>query len=66
MRVGREDKAIEHLEAARRLQPASTQVMHQLADLYERNGRQEKAEQTRAALREEETRQQTLAAAGGK
>ena len=35
-------------------------------DLYERNGRQEKAEETRVALREEETRQQTLAAAGGK
>lgn len=66
VRVGREEKAIEHLEAARRLQPAATGVLQQLADLYERNGKREKAEEARAALQQEETRRQAFAVNGGR
>ncbi len=66
VRAGREEKAIEHLEAARRLDPASTGVLQQLADLYERNGRKDKADEARGALNEEETRQQTMAVNGGR
>lgn len=66
IRVGREDKAIEHLEAARKLQPASTRVLYQLADLYERTGRKEKAEDARHALQSEDQKLHTLAAAGGR
>jgi Flp pilus assembly protein TadD len=39
-RAGREDQAIEHYEAARRLQPASELVLRRLAELYARNNRQ--------------------------
>jgi Flp pilus assembly protein TadD len=39
-RAGREDQAIEHYEAARRLQPASELVLGRLAELYARNNRQ--------------------------
>jgi len=67
VRVGREERAIEHLEAARRLQPAATGVLQQLADLYERNGRKDKADEARAALHDEETRREkTLAVDGGR
>ncbi|HEV3468467.1 MAG TPA: tetratricopeptide repeat protein [Pyrinomonadaceae bacterium] len=66
VRAGREEKAIQHLEAARRLQPASTGVLQQLADLYDRNGRKDKAEEARTALNEEETRQQNFAVNGGR
>jgi Flp pilus assembly protein TadD len=38
-RAGRDDQAIEHYEAARRLQPASELVLGRLAELYARNGR---------------------------
>ena len=65
VRAGREEKAIEHLEHARRLQPASTGVLQQLADLYERNGRHDKAEEARLALQQEETRQRNFAVNGG-
>jgi tetratricopeptide (TPR) repeat protein len=64
-RVGREDKAVEHYEAARRAQPGSTAVLRRLAELYERGGRKDKAEEARQALHAEDARQ-TLAAAGGK
>src|SRR5215210_7369981 len=43
VRSGREEKAAEHLEAARRLQPESQNVLRQLAEVYERTGRGEKA-----------------------
>lgn len=66
VRAGREEKAIEHLEEARRLQPEAPGVLQQLADLYDRHGRRQQAEEARAALRLEETRQQTLAVAGGR
>src|SRR5688500_13206151 len=64
-RVGREEKAVEHYEAARRLQPASTAALRRLAELYDRTGRKDKAEEARQALHAEDARQ-TLAAAGGK
>jgi Flp pilus assembly protein TadD len=66
VRAGREEKAIEHLEAARRLQPASTGLLQQLADLYERNGRHDRAREARAALEQEETRRQNVAVNGGR
>src|SRR5215211_1130415 len=50
IRTGREDKAVEHLEAARKLQPESPNVLRQLAELYERTGRSEKANETRQTL----------------
>jgi Flp pilus assembly protein TadD len=63
VRVGRDDKAIEHLEAARRIQPDSQNVLRQLAELYEGTGRKEKAEEARQALGAADARQ-TLAANG--
>jgi Flp pilus assembly protein TadD len=65
IRIGRDDKAADHLEAARRLQPASTNVLRQLAELYERNGNKSKAEEARHALDVEDARQPVLASAGG-
>ncbi len=62
-RVGREDKAVEHYEAARRAQPSSTAVLRRLAELYERGGHKDKAEAARQALHAEDARQ-TLAAVG--
>jgi Flp pilus assembly protein TadD len=50
VRMGREDRAVEHLEAARRIQPDSQNVLRQLADLYDRTGRRDKADETRVAL----------------
>jgi Flp pilus assembly protein TadD len=50
VRSGREEKAVEHLEAARRLQPEAENVLRQLAELYERTGRGEKANETRHTL----------------
>jgi Flp pilus assembly protein TadD len=50
IRMGRDDKAAEHLEAARRLQPTSANVLRQLAELYERTGDKAKADDARRAL----------------
>lgn len=50
IRMGREDKAIEHLEAARRIQPGSPNVLRQLAELYDRGGNKDKADAARQAL----------------
>jgi Flp pilus assembly protein TadD len=50
IRMGRDDKAAEHLEAARRLQPTSANVLRQLAELYERTGDKDKADEARRAL----------------
>ena len=49
-RAGREDQAIEHYEAARRVQPQSEFVLRRLVELYARNGHSDRAEQTRRAL----------------
>jgi Flp pilus assembly protein TadD len=65
-RLGREEKAISHLEAARRLRPEDANVLRQLADLYERDRRPDKAEEARAALRSEDERRQLQAANGGR
>jgi superkiller protein 3 len=61
IRAGREDKAVEHLEAARKLQPESPNVLRQLAELYERTGRGDKAADTRQTLAAIDARQ-TVAA----
>ena len=50
VRAGREEKAVEHLEAARRIQPDSQNVLRQLAEIYERTGRGDKAVETRQTL----------------
>jgi Flp pilus assembly protein TadD len=62
IRSGREDKAVEHLEAARKLQPDSPNVLRQLADVYERTGRGDKANEARQTLAAIDARQ-TVAAA---
>ncbi|MFL6254390.1 MAG: tetratricopeptide repeat protein [Pyrinomonadaceae bacterium] len=62
VRTGREDKAVEHLEAARKLQPESQNVLRQLAEVYERTGRSDKAADARQALAAIDARR-TVAAA---
>lgn len=49
-RSGRDDDAIKHYEAARRIQPTSTAVLHRLNDLYERTGRHHEAQAVRVEL----------------
>jgi len=56
-RAGREEQAIAHYEAARRLQPASELVLRRLVSLYERNQHTDKAEQARRALTEHTSEQ---------
>jgi Flp pilus assembly protein TadD len=62
IRSGREEKAVEHLEAARRLQPESPNILRQLAEVYDRTGRGEKAADARQTLAAIDARQ-TVAAA---
>ncbi|MCA1618274.1 MAG: tetratricopeptide repeat protein [Acidobacteria bacterium] len=50
VRAGREEKAVEHLEAARRIRPDSQNVLRQLAEIYERTGRGDKAGEARRTL----------------
>src|ERR1044072_8101300 len=57
IRTGREDKAVEHLEAARKIQPESQNVLRQLAELYERTGRGDKAADARQTLAALDARQ---------
>lgn len=63
VRMGREDRAVEHLEAARRIQPDSQNVLRQLAELYDRTGRKDKADEARVALQEADERQAAVASA---
>jgi Flp pilus assembly protein TadD len=63
IRSGREEKAVEHLEAARKLRPEAGNVLRQLADLYERTGRAEKAADMRQTLAAIDARQTAAAAA---
>ena len=63
VRMGREDRAVEHLEAARRIQPDSQNVLRQLAEIYERSGRKEKADEARTALQTADARQAAEATA---
>jgi Flp pilus assembly protein TadD len=62
IRMGREDKAIEHLEAARRIQPDSPNVLRQLAELYEHGGNTEKADAARQALQAADARRAVASA----
>lgn len=64
IRVGRDDKAAEHLEAARRIHPGSANVLRQLAEIYERRGDKSKAEEARHALNNEDAKQALVASAG--
>lgn len=57
IRMGRDDKAVAHLEAARRIQPNSANVLRQLAELYERGGNRAKADDARQALQTTDDRQ---------
>ena len=52
-RMGREDEAIKHYEAARRIQPTSQIVLRRLADLYRRAGRHNDAQSTQSAIESE-------------
>ncbi len=65
VRAGRDERAAEHLEAARRIDPTASNVLRQLADLYQRTGRQDRAQEARRALEAEDARQQ-FAVAGGR
>lgn len=49
-RTGRDEEALKHYEAARRLQPTSSAVLQRLIDLYQRMGKLDKAEVARGAL----------------
>ena len=62
IRAGREEKAVEHLEAARRLQPESQNVLRQLAEVYERAGRADRAAGARQTLAAIDARQTAAAA----
>src|SRR5919199_2756251 len=62
VRAGREERAVEHLEAARRIHPDSQNVLRQLAELYEHAGRADKASDARAALATADARQAAAAA----
>jgi Flp pilus assembly protein TadD len=61
VRMGRDDKAAEHLEAARRIHPDSANVLRQLAEIYERFGNKDKADEARRDLQSADARQ-TVAA----
>jgi Flp pilus assembly protein TadD len=62
IRSGREEKAVEHLEAARKLRPEAENVLRQLAEIYERTGRGEKAGETRQTLAAVDARRAVAAA----
>jgi Flp pilus assembly protein TadD len=49
-RTGRDSEAIEHYEAAKRLQPDSEVALRRLADLYRRTGRADNATRARQEL----------------
>jgi Flp pilus assembly protein TadD len=52
-RMGRDDEAIKHYEAARRAHPNSTIALTHLADLYRRTGRYSEAQAAQSALASE-------------
>jgi Tfp pilus assembly protein PilF len=49
-RLGRDEEAIKHYEAARRAQPTSTVALRRLTDLYRRTGRSGEAQAAQTAL----------------
>ena len=64
-RMGRDDEAIKHLEAAKRLQPGSADIARRLAGLYQRNGRGDDAQGARRSLEALE-KGDAVAAGGGR
>jgi Flp pilus assembly protein TadD len=60
--AGRDRDAIKHYEAARKLNPASSEVLRQLITLYVRTGQRDKAEAAQRAL--DKTTDRTSAAVG--
>jgi len=52
-RMGRDDEAIKHYEAARRAQPKSTVAITRLAELYRRAGRASEAQALQSAMASE-------------
>jgi Tfp pilus assembly protein PilF len=48
--AGRDLEAIKHYEAARRIDPASTEILRRLVNLYNRTGQRDKAEAAERAL----------------
>ena len=62
IRAGREEKAVERLEQARRLRPDSQNVLRQLAELYERAGRGDRAAEARETLAAADARHASAAA----
>jgi len=51
-RAGRDDEAIKYYEGARQLQPGSSIALRRLADLYQRAGRGDEAQQARRQMNE--------------
>ncbi|HVF86445.1 MAG TPA: tetratricopeptide repeat protein [Pyrinomonadaceae bacterium] len=49
-RAGRDEEALKHYEAARRLEPSSATLLRRLAEVYERTGRHGQAEAARHDL----------------
>ncbi|HYN84333.1 MAG TPA: tetratricopeptide repeat protein [Pyrinomonadaceae bacterium] len=64
-RAGRDEKAIDHYEHARRLQPAATAPLRRLVELYERTGRRDDAQTARQNLDTVERHETALAGGGG-
>ena len=52
-RLGRNEEAIKHYEAARRIQPSSQVALRRLADLYRRSGQSSEAQAAQSALASE-------------
>ncbi|HEX5708130.1 MAG TPA: tetratricopeptide repeat protein [Pyrinomonadaceae bacterium] len=63
-RAGRDEKAIDYYEHARRLQPTSTAALRRLVELYERTGQRDDAQTARQNLETVE-REETALAGGG-
>ena len=63
-RAGRDDKAINHYEAARRMQPGAADVSRRLAALYRRTNRLPEPQNSHRAV-ESVSRESALAAGGG-
>jgi len=49
-RAGRDEEALKHYEAARRLEPSSASLLRRLVEMYERTGRRGQAETARHDL----------------
>ena len=63
-RAGRDEEAAEHLEKAKRLQPASASILRRLADIYARTGKRNEAHSARQALEALESGNAVVAGGG--